>query len=136
MILHFNSKSHSFSTIDHDLNSGTGFFLWILWNVSEHLLSRTLPGDCLYDCLYLLPKTYSHLHIRFPYVCVKPWSRSCISKRHWRPLFQSYENKQKICRSSRSQMFFKIDILKTFVIFTGKRLCWSLFLMMLQAFRS
>ena len=31
-------------------------------------------------------------------------------------------------RSSRSQMFFKIDVLKNLTIFTGKRLCWSLFL--------
>ena len=30
-------------------------------------------------------------------------------------------------RSSRSQMFFKIDVPKIFAIFTGKRLCWSLF---------
>ena len=32
-----------------------------------------------------------------------------------------------ICRSSRSQMFFKIGILKNFANFTGKHLCWSLF---------
>ena len=38
------------------------------------------------------------------------------------------------CRSSRSQMFFKIDVLKNFIIFTGKHLCWSLFLIKLQAF--
>ena len=31
------------------------------------------------------------------------------------------------CRSSRSQSFFKIGVLKNFAIFTGKRLCWSLF---------
>ena len=30
-------------------------------------------------------------------------------------------------RSSRSQMFFKIDALKNFANFTGKHLCWSLF---------
>ena len=37
-------------------------------------------------------------------------------------------------RSSRSQAFFKIDALKNFAIFTGKHLCWSLFLIKLQAF--
>ena len=37
-------------------------------------------------------------------------------------------------RSSRSQIFFKIGVLKKFTIFTGKLLCWSLFLMKLQAF--
>ena len=30
-------------------------------------------------------------------------------------------------RSSRSQMFFKIVVIKTFANFTGKHLCWSLF---------
>ena len=39
------------------------------------------------------------------------------------------------CRSSRSQMFFKISVLKNFAIFTGKHLRWSLFLIKLQAFR-
>ena len=38
-------------------------------------------------------------------------------------------------RSSRSQMFFKIGVLKNFAMFTGKHLCWSLFLIKLQAFR-
>ena len=33
-----------------------------------------------------------------------------------------------INRSSRSQMFFKIGVLKNFAIFTGKHLRWSLFL--------
>ena len=37
------------------------------------------------------------------------------------------------CRSSRSQMFFKIGVLKKFAMFTGKHLCWSLFLRKLQA---
>ena len=30
--------------------------------------------------------------------------------------------------SSRPQMFFKIEVLKNFANFTGKHLCWSLFL--------
>ena len=38
-------------------------------------------------------------------------------------------------RSSRWQMFFKIGTLKYFVIFTGKQLCWSLFLINLQTWR-
>ena len=32
-------------------------------------------------------------------------------------------------KSSRWQMFFKIRVLKNVAIFTGKHLCWSLFLM-------
>ena len=39
--------------------------------------------------------------------------------------FNSYGHK--ICRNSRSQMFFKIGVLKNFAIFTGKYLCWILF---------
>ena len=39
-------------------------------------------------------------------------------------------------RSSRSQMFFEIGVLKNVAIFTGKHLCWSLFLMKLQAFKA
>ena len=38
-------------------------------------------------------------------------------------------------RSSRSQMFFKIGVLKNFTVLTGKRLCWSLFLIKLQAWK-
>ena len=36
-------------------------------------------------------------------------------------------------QSNRVQIFFKIDVLKNFVIFTGKNLCWSLFLIKLNA---
>ena len=31
-------------------------------------------------------------------------------------------------RSSRLQIFFKIGVLKNFANFTGKHMCWSLFL--------
>ena len=31
-------------------------------------------------------------------------------------------------------MFFKIDVFKDFAIFTGKQLCWSVFLITLQTF--
>ena len=40
-----------------------------------------------------------------------------------------------IFRSSRSAMFFKIGILKNFSNFTANHLCWSLFLIKLQAIR-
>ena len=36
-------------------------------------------------------------------------------------------------RSSCSQMFFKKGVLLNFLIFTGKQLCWSLFLIKLRA---
>ena len=38
-------------------------------------------------------------------------------------------------RSSHSQMFFKIVVLENSAIFTGKHLCWSLFVIKLQAWR-
>ena len=38
-------------------------------------------------------------------------------------------------RSHCSQMFFKIGVLKDFALFTGKKLCWSLFLTNFQAWR-
>ena len=40
-----------------------------------------------------------------------------------------------IIRSSRLQMFFNTGALKNFAIFTGKHLCWNLFLLKLQAWR-
>ena len=39
------------------------------------------------------------------------------------------------CRSSQRRYSIKKDVLKSFTIFTGKHLCWSLFLITLQAFR-
>ena len=39
-------------------------------------------------------------------------------------------------RSGRSQMFFKIGVVKNFAIVTGNHLRWSLFLIRLQTFRS
>ena len=38
-------------------------------------------------------------------------------------------------KGSRSQMFFKIDLLKHFAIFTRKHLCWSYFLIKLHGCR-
>ena len=38
-------------------------------------------------------------------------------------------------RSSRSQLFFKIGTLKNFANFTGKQLCWSIFLIKLEGLR-
>ena len=39
-------------------------------------------------------------------------------------------------KSSRSQMFFKIDVLKNLAMFTGKHLCQSYFLIQLQGWRT
>ena len=40
---------------------------------------------------------------------------------------------QALNRTSVSQMFFKIGVLKNFAMFTGKHPCWSPFLIKLQA---
>ena len=37
-------------------------------------------------------------------------------------------------RSSRLEIFYKIGVFRSFVNFTGKNLCWTLFLITLQAF--
>ena len=39
-------------------------------------------------------------------------------------------------KSSRSQMFFKIDVLKNLAMFTEEHLCWSYFLIQLQGWRT
>ena len=41
-----------------------------------------------------------------------------------KPLCDTYNT---LFRRTRSQIFFKIDVLKNFEIFKGKHLCWSLF---------
>ena len=43
------------------------------------------------------------------------------------------KSKKKKARSSRTQVFLRIDVLKNFVHFTGNHLCRSLFLIKLQA---
>ena len=39
-------------------------------------------------------------------------------------------------RSSRLQMFFKIDVLQNLAMFAGKHMCWSYFLIKLQGWRT
>ena len=41
--------------------------------------------------------------------------------------------KKTFSKAARLQMFFKIGVLKNYAIFTGKHLCWSYFLIKLQA---
>ena len=43
---------------------------------------------------------------------------------------------QPATRSSRSQMFFKKAVFKNFAIFTGKHMCWILFVTKFLAFRA
>ena len=48
---------------------------------------------------------------------------------------QSHTNQERSFRGSHLQMFFKTDVFENFAIFTGKHLCWSLFIIKLQASR-
>ena len=57
-------------------------------------------------------------------------SKSCSEKVF---LKTSCSEKSVKYRSRRSEMFFKIAVLKKFAIFTGKHLCWSLFLIKQQS---
>ena len=50
-------------------------------------------------------------------------------------LLQNTSRKLLVFRSSRSQMFLKIGVLKNVANFTGIHLCWSLFLIKLQSWR-
>ena len=45
-----------------------------------------------------------------------------------RLLIENLNQEATISRSSRWQMFFKIRVLDNFAIFTGKHMCWSIFL--------
>ena len=59
-----------------------------------------------------------------------------LEKTFWCNCFRSLSlDKTHFLKSSRSRMFFKISVLKNFAMFTGKHLCWSLFLKNIQAWR-
>ena len=57
-------------------------------------------------------------------------NESCGLVRAYIPYYIGSED-----RSRRSQIFFKVGVLKNFTDFTGKHLCWSVFLIKLKAFR-
>ena len=50
------------------------------------------------------------------------------------PYISLVENRCLPFRSSRSQMFFKVGVFKSYAIFVGKYLRWSLFLITFQSF--
>ena len=50
--------------------------------------------------------------------------------------FLNHRKKLLHFRSSRLRMFFKIGVVKNFTKFTGKQMCWSLFLIRLQAWKA
>ena len=64
---------------------------------------------------------------------------------HWKPrrsvavnlnIPSIFNEVLRLLRSGRLQIILLVGVLKYFAIVTGKRLCWSIFLIKLQAFRS
>ena len=51
---------------------------------------------------------------------------------HFLTFWKCINHSRVLSKISRLQMFFKIGVLKNFAIFTGKNLCWGLFLIKLQ----
>ena len=58
--------------------------------------------------------------------------KRCLHESDRKTLWLSFLNPRK-GRSTRLQVFSKIDVLKNFANFTRKHLCWSFFLIKLQA---
>ena len=54
---------------------------------------------------------------------------------HLLQFFASFSSQRVTFRSSRPEAFYKKVAFKNFAILTGKCMCWSLFLIKLQAFR-
>ena len=59
--------------------------------------------------------------------------KRCLHESDRKTLWLSFLNPRK-GRSTRLQVFSKIDVLKNFANFTRKHLCWSFFLIKLQVF--
>ena len=96
----------------------------ISWNAQkEKIHSVYFPQDRFYISFDLL-KNESH---NYSFVVIKYlfWNELTFS-------FLWCNNDERFIRSSRSQMFWKRRVLKYFAIFTGKHLCWSLFLIKLH----
>ena len=62
------------------------------------------------------------------YVSPKGWNFSLKIVANWFQKISGWVHTSYINRSSCWQMLFKIGALKNFATFTGKHLCWSLFL--------
>ena len=94
----------------------------------------------------MLIKKADIAHVLATSFCVRQFSCVVNSSFHQKLLFKKWQRKRNgfsqlnlwniiVSRCGRSQMFFKISVLKRFANFTGKHLCWSLFLIKLQALR-
>ena len=97
------------------MDSILSVFLWILQNFSEQIFNRSLMSDCVDNGQNRFKSFFPRLKK----------IQNCVWKKIHEGLF----------RSSRSQVFFKIGVLKNFPKFTGKHLLWIFFLIKLQARR-
>ena len=91
----------------------------LLYNLVK--ISRVVVSSFLYICR-------SQLTSKVKFVYIICWTFSKILKTktlkgNFKDLLHNESNNPD--RFSRSQMFFKIGLLKNFITFTGKQLCWS-----------
>ena len=86
--------------------------------------------------IFLLKKLYTLLLLIsswFYEICQD--SSYLMSSQCYRPKLPLYTKIIQFYESSHSHVFFKRGVLKNFANIRGKHLCWSLFLIKLQAFR-
>ena len=93
-------------------------FLWILQNFSKQIFNRSRMSE-------YVDNGQNWFKSFFPRLIYEKDPKLCLKKKIHEGLF----------RSSRSQVFFKIGVLKNFPKFTGKHLLWIFFLIKLQARR-
>ena len=67
---------------------------------------------------------------------LRSWTLTPSYNLDLKPLSPCKGEPLKKLKSCRLQMFFKIGSIKNFAIFTGKHLCWGLFLVQLLVYRS
>ena len=115
------------------------FFLWEC--ISKlFLLYRNNRSQCfIKNCFEKLRKIHTkHLHQSLSLTKLHTQGLQLYLKESSVQLFSCEFCKifqKRVSRSSWSQMFFKSGVFKSFALFTGKHLCWSLFLIKLQAWR-
>ena len=83
-------------------------------------LFKVIKGDCVSDLPFL-----SNLLLFFTIslrLILNKYNHTYYSES------SQWANHRPESRNRRSQILFKIGVLKNFAIFTGKRMCWSLFL--------
>ena len=96
---------------------------------SENLDKIFTLGDC--------PYKFSEINVLSELKMEQKLEINMLNKLFWKiaSLKSSCSKKSVKCWSSRSELIFKIAVLKKFAIFTGKHLCWNFFLIKLQTWR-